>query len=45
MASNFWVYIVFTTGFAAAAISFWFLWKQRRVRHTAQNDLEMQGVE
>ncbi|CZR52532.1 uncharacterized protein PAC_02409 [Phialocephala subalpina] len=45
VASNFWIYIVFTTIFSGAAIAFWFLWKQRRVRLPEADDLEMQGRE
>ncbi|PQE26469.1 magnesium transport transmembrane region protein [Rutstroemia sp. NJR-2017a BBW] len=42
VASNFWVYIVFTAGLSGTVITMWMLWKQWGVKRHEGNDLESQ---
>ncbi|RFU31765.1 hypothetical protein B7463_g4560, partial [Scytalidium lignicola] len=42
VASNFWIYIVFTAGFSGMAVVLWFLWKRRSVSSREADDLEIQ---
>lgn len=39
VASNFWVYIVFTAGFSGMVITAWILWKQSRAKRREADDL------
>ncbi|PQE07976.1 magnesium transport transmembrane region protein [Rutstroemia sp. NJR-2017a WRK4] len=45
VASNFWVYIVFTAGLSGTVITMWMLWKQWRVKRREANDLESQQTQ
>ncbi|KAH6614309.1 hypothetical protein C7974DRAFT_74101 [Boeremia exigua] len=42
VASNFWVYIVFTSAFSGATVLTWFLWRRRKLRrHDTGDEVEM----
>ncbi|PQE24618.1 Mg2+ transporter -like Zinc transport protein [Rutstroemia sp. NJR-2017a BVV2] len=45
VASNFWVYIVFTAGLSGTVITMWMLWKQWGVKRHKGNDLESQQTQ
>ena len=38
VASNFWVYIVFTIGFSGTVITAWILWKQLKAKRRREAD-------
>ncbi|KAF2682038.1 hypothetical protein K458DRAFT_433038 [Lentithecium fluviatile CBS 122367] len=40
VASNFWVYIIFTAAFSGATVLLWYIWRQRRLQRDKENDME-----
>ncbi|KAJ8112408.1 hypothetical protein OPT61_g5219 [Boeremia exigua] len=40
VASNFWIYLIFSFGFSGVTVVIWFLWRRRKLRHSSADDLE-----
>lgn len=40
VASNFWVYIIITSGFSGATVLLWFVWRRRRLQQHKPDEME-----